>query len=174
MSLLQRAMTELRANRWRVCWFRPRQREDKGTPLLVGKQVTHRFTNGKYNGKVITVVPGSAIWYNIKYENDKAIYVYNLGEDYKQSDLELLIWCTYIFVRFLSRTNRECTHLYNQWWTQIVDTSSGHKLLYNQRLSIIDAKETETSLLNYRGFQQDNHECLEHSIESWLQQSYNI
>lgn len=48
-------------------------------PLLVGKRVKHTFADGvTYKGKVLCV------WYNVQYENDEAIYVYNLIENYKK------------------------------------------------------------------------------------------
>ena len=58
-------------------------------PLLVGKKVKHQFKEkGEselkvYVGKVISVVPGFSNWYNIKYEEDDAIYAFNLVQDYK-------------------------------------------------------------------------------------------
>lgn len=59
-----------------------REKEIVGIPLLVGKDIEHKFVDGKderlYKGKVISVVPGFSQWYNVKYENDDAIYAYNL------------------------------------------------------------------------------------------------
>ena len=50
-------------------------------PFLVGKYVKHTITDQVYAGKVVSVVPGFCDWYNIKYENDTAIYVHQLQED---------------------------------------------------------------------------------------------
>ena len=64
----------------------------KDIPLLVGKYVSHTFANGKrYVGKVLSVVPGFSRWFNIKYENDDAVYVYKLIDDYQSDDLEILL-----------------------------------------------------------------------------------
>ena len=64
-------------------------------PLLVGKRIEHKFLEGDsvkvYQGKVISVVPGFGHWYNVKYDNDIAIYAYNLHDDYKAGDLKILI-----------------------------------------------------------------------------------
>ena len=67
-----------------------------GVPLLVGKSVKHQFKEGEsnlkaYKGKVISVVPGFPNWYNIKYEEDEAIYAFNLVQDYKNGDLQLVV-----------------------------------------------------------------------------------
>lgn len=53
-------------------------------PLFVGKSIKHRFEDSTYTGKVISVVPGFPEWYNVKYDNDPAVYAYNLKEDYKK------------------------------------------------------------------------------------------
>lgn len=64
----------------------------KDMSLLVGKYVSHTFANGKsYVGKVLSVVPGFSRWFNIKYENDDAVYVYKLIDDYQSDDLEILL-----------------------------------------------------------------------------------
>jgi len=61
-------------------------------PLLVGKRVKHTFADGvTYKGKVLCVVSGFPDWYNVQYENDEAIYVYNLIEDYKKGDLRKIV-----------------------------------------------------------------------------------
>ena len=38
----------------------------------------------QYKGHVMNTTPGSPEWYNIKYENDKAVYLYDLLHDYKE------------------------------------------------------------------------------------------
>lgn len=64
----------------------------EGIPLLVNKKIKHKFSDGVvYKGNVISVVPGFPHWYNVKYENDSAVYAYNLFEDYKNGDLKIII-----------------------------------------------------------------------------------
>jgi hypothetical protein len=60
-------------------------------PLFVGKTVKHKFQDGSYKGKVICIVPGFPQWYNVKYEDDPSVYAYNLKEDNKKGDLEIII-----------------------------------------------------------------------------------
>lgn len=67
------------------------------TPLLVGKRVKHRFSDGNYTGRVISVVPGFVSFYNIVYDNDvaedgitKCVYTYKLSDDCKKGDLEII------------------------------------------------------------------------------------
>ncbi|KAK3106600.1 hypothetical protein FSP39_023288 [Pinctada imbricata] len=68
------------------------EQEKTGQPLLVGKKVEHTFAKDDvYRGEVISVVPGFPEWYNIKYENDSAIYAYNLQLDYKNGDLKIVV-----------------------------------------------------------------------------------
>jgi len=68
------------------------ERQEEGLHVLVGKNVKHRFSDSiKYKGCVISVVSGFGDWYNIQYEEDTAIYAYNLCNDYKEGDLELLL-----------------------------------------------------------------------------------
>jgi len=51
-------------------------------PLLVGKRVKHTFADGvTYKGKILCVVSSFPDWYNVQYENDEAVYVYNFIED---------------------------------------------------------------------------------------------
>lgn len=68
------------------------EKHQSNVPLLVGKKVSHKFSDGaEYIGTVISVVPGFCEWYNIKYQNDEAIYAYNLAEDYRNGDLKLVL-----------------------------------------------------------------------------------
>lgn len=60
-------------------------------PLLVGKYIQHTFEDEVYNGKVLSVVPGFYKWYNVKYTDDPAIYVYQLQEDYSKGNLEIVV-----------------------------------------------------------------------------------
>ena len=68
-------------------------------PLLVGKSVIHYFhetdendqeVRVPYNGKVISQVPGFLEWFNIAYENDDAVYSYQLIKDYQEQNLEIV------------------------------------------------------------------------------------
>lgn len=65
-----------------------------GTHILIGKRVKHKFgSDGAVQmneGKVISVVPGFASWYNIKYDEDPAIYTYRLMDDYQAGNLEII------------------------------------------------------------------------------------
>ncbi|KAK3103507.1 hypothetical protein FSP39_019719 [Pinctada imbricata] len=61
--------------------------KSKKTPLLVLKRIKHKFENDWYYGEVVSVVPGFTDWYNVKYDNDPAIYVYRLQDDYELGDL---------------------------------------------------------------------------------------
>lgn len=67
------------------------EKEVVGIPLLVGKTVDHKFRDQTYRGKVISVVPGFPMWYNIQYEGDQAIYAYNLHVDYLKGDLQIVV-----------------------------------------------------------------------------------
>ena len=62
--------------------------------VLLGKRIRHYFwKNGDcepYDGRVVSVVPGYPEWLNVVYDNDPAVYVYKLTEDYKNEDLEIL------------------------------------------------------------------------------------
>lgn len=67
------------------------EKEHEGLPLLVGKRIEHKFTDGVYKGFVISLVPGFPQWYNVKYEGDPAVYAYNLFDDYKKGDLKIVV-----------------------------------------------------------------------------------
>lgn len=78
------------------------ENEVVGIPLLVGKTVDHKFTDQtyRYRGKVISVIPGFQMWYNIQYEGNQAIYAYNLHVDYEKGDLQIVVLFT-VYLRFL-------------------------------------------------------------------------
>ena len=63
----------------------------QGIPLLVGKRIDHTFDNNTYIGTVISVVPGFPNWYNVHYDDDPAVYAYNLAEDYRKGDLKIRV-----------------------------------------------------------------------------------
>lgn len=61
-------------------------------PLLVGKSIKHKFSNGEtYFGHAISVVPGFPKWYNVKYVGDDAVYAYNLHQDFQNGDFEITV-----------------------------------------------------------------------------------
>ncbi|CAC5403237.1 unnamed protein product [Mytilus coruscus] len=63
--------------------------------LLVGKTIRHKFTEGTFIGNVISVVPGFVKWYNVTYDGDPAVYVYQLQEDYADGNIEIVVrWYT--------------------------------------------------------------------------------
>ncbi|CAC5401263.1 unnamed protein product [Mytilus coruscus] len=63
--------------------------------LLVGKTIRHKFTEGTFIGNVISVVPGFCKWYNVTYDGDPAVYVYQLQEDYADGNIEIVVrWYT--------------------------------------------------------------------------------
>lgn len=78
------------------------ENEVVGIPLLVGKTVDQKFTDQTYwyRGKVISVIPGFQMWYNIQYEGNQAIYAYNLHVDYEKGDLQIVVLFT-VYLRFL-------------------------------------------------------------------------
>ena len=68
---------------------------DPSMPVLVGKQIEHRFTENKrlmvYNGTVVSQVPGFSEWYNLVYDNEpEIVYTYKLLEDYHDGDLKVV------------------------------------------------------------------------------------
>lgn len=53
----------------------------------MGKNIEYKFLDGEiYKGLVIFVVLGFLKWYNVKYDGDDVVYVYNLYYDYKNGD----------------------------------------------------------------------------------------
>lgn len=73
------------------------ERKSQNVPLFVGKRVVHTFEDGKWNGRVISVVQGFPDFYNIIYDKDvedtttpTAIYTYKLKEDCRNGNLEII------------------------------------------------------------------------------------
>ena len=60
-------------------------------PLLVGKRIKHTFEQGKWNGRVISVVPGFPDWYNCVYDEDTSVYTYRLLEDYRHGQVRIIV-----------------------------------------------------------------------------------
>ena len=63
--------------------------------LLVEKQVVHYFeedgTRKGYPGLVTGLVPGTATWFNISYNDDvQEFHTFELLDDYREGDLEIL------------------------------------------------------------------------------------
>jgi len=65
--------------------------QTSGVPLLVGKVIDHTFADKVYRGEVLGVVPGFPEWYNVKYDGDEALYVYNLLEDCRRGDVKMVV-----------------------------------------------------------------------------------
>lgn len=65
-------------------------KHNKLPEFFFGQLDFHRFNDAWYYGHILTVVPGFTDWYNVKYDNDEAIYVYKLQEDYEQEDLVIV------------------------------------------------------------------------------------
>ena len=58
---------------------------------LTGKNIEHKFDDGiRYSAKVITQVPGYTAWYNVVYDNDESVYLYQLRTDLEVGDLNIL------------------------------------------------------------------------------------
>lgn len=77
------------------------ERVAKDVTLFVGKRVVHTFNEGKWNGRVLSVVKGFPDFYNIVYDCDldnttatissaTAIYTYKLKQEYRDGNLEIL------------------------------------------------------------------------------------
>jgi len=68
------------------------ERHEEGIHLLVGINVTHRFSDGiKYKACVVSVVPGFSDWFNNKYDGDIPVYAYNICKDYKKRWFRVVI-----------------------------------------------------------------------------------
>jgi len=67
------------------------EKRDTRKPLLVGKHIKHKFDNKWYFGQVLSVVPSFIEWYNVKYTDDPAVYVFKLQEDYAAGDLKIVL-----------------------------------------------------------------------------------
>lgn len=58
----------------------------------MGKNIEYKFLDGEiYKGLVIFVVLGFLKWYNVKYDGDDVVYVYNLYCDYKNGDVWIMV-----------------------------------------------------------------------------------
>lgn len=73
------------------------ERKSQNLPLFVGKRVIHTFEEGKWNGRVVSVVKGYPDFYNSIYDSDvedtstpTGIYTYKLKKDYKYGNLEII------------------------------------------------------------------------------------
>ncbi|CAC5358011.1 unnamed protein product [Mytilus coruscus] len=77
------------------------ERVARDVPLFVGKKVLHTFKEGKWNGRVLSVVKGFPEFYNIVYDCDldestatissaTAIYTYKRKQEYRDGNLEIL------------------------------------------------------------------------------------
>ena len=66
--------------------------QSKGFHLFPGSKIRHRWEDepGKftwYEGNIVSVVPGTKHWYNVKYDEEDDILSLNLKEDYDNGDL---------------------------------------------------------------------------------------
>ena len=108
------SIEELTSNLLSLIKDATKQPEPTKTPFLVGKHVRHFFGDGDERkpstGRVISTVPGFSMWFNIKYEEDEAIYTYKLLEDYEQGDLEIIVYVVeYLLVSKIRRVNSVIT-----------------------------------------------------------------
>ena len=91
-TILKGNLLKLIEDAWKVT---PPISSSPGDPILVGKQVQHRFSENKeivlYTGTVVSQVPGFQDWYNIVYDEPDIVYSYKLMEDYINGDLSIII-----------------------------------------------------------------------------------
>lgn len=73
------------------------ERTNHKNPLFVGKKIIHKFNEGEWPGRVISVVKGFPDFYNVVYDcdlndqsNPVAIYTYKLKDDYKEGNLRIV------------------------------------------------------------------------------------
>lgn len=73
------------------------ERTNHKNPLFVGKKIIHKFNEGEWSGRVISVVKGFPDFYNVVYDcdlndqsNPVAIYTYKLKDDYKEGNLRIV------------------------------------------------------------------------------------
>ncbi|KAL6085056.1 hypothetical protein STEG23_037232 [Scotinomys teguina] len=62
---------------------------------IIGKQVEHLFEGkcgsmDKWKGLVLTQVPNWNGWFYISYEKDPILFMYQLGDDYKEGNLQII------------------------------------------------------------------------------------
>ena len=62
---------------------------------LIGKQIFHKWQDVDskekwYKGQVLSLVPGTTDWYNVKYDGEDEILSLNLLVDIDKGDLEIL------------------------------------------------------------------------------------
>ena len=67
---------------------------DDASHMLVGKRVQHKFEMENeettwFGGDVISQVPGFPEWFNITYDDDPAVYSFQLLIDMENGDLKL-------------------------------------------------------------------------------------
>lgn len=58
-----------------------------------------------FTGRVVSVVPGYPEWHNVSYDNDPAIYVYKLADDYALGD--------FLFLLKVSNINQNVCYCYS-------------------------------------------------------------
>ena len=72
----------------------PQLPEDSEAADLVGKRICHRWLVADdeewFTGLILSVVPGTNNWFNVKYDGEEQILTLNLFEDMRSGDLYLL------------------------------------------------------------------------------------
>lgn len=71
-----------------------KEKDNCSESIFISKRIKHYFTENDmrtpYFGRVISAVPGYPEWINVIYDDDLAVYVYKLGEEYRNGDLEIV------------------------------------------------------------------------------------
>jgi len=71
-----------------------KEKDNSSESIFISKRIKHYFTENDmrtpYFGRVISAVPGYPEWINVIYDDDLAVYVYKLGEEYRNGDLEIV------------------------------------------------------------------------------------
>ena len=62
---------------------------------LVGKKIRHRWcdpdgTEQWYSGRILSVVPGTTEWFNVKYDGEEEVLSLNLYTDIENGDLDIV------------------------------------------------------------------------------------
>ena len=66
------------------------EKDNSNESMYIPKRIKHYFTENDMRtpyGRVISAVPGYRDWINVIYNDDLAVYVYKLGEEYRNGEL---------------------------------------------------------------------------------------
>jgi len=55
---------------------------------LIGKSINHKWKD--QDGEILSMVPGTTEWFNMKYHGEDKILILNLYSDIEKGDLEIL------------------------------------------------------------------------------------